>query len=212
MSDGDNATPGRHPRGQPSDDSHRVTRSSQPLPGAAPWERGRGQDDHTPAEQPVAHAPGTNGAITVADLIAKVSGEPHDERPPEPTRHRVPAPPPPPPPPPVRARIAPSRTRSVDREPSTEVIPVLPAHASELPILSVERRAAAHPARIGHGPERPRSKSHRGWRTARVVGRVAAALIAVLALAMTGAAWQWQASKDRSLNKVAALDPNSHDI
>ncbi|MDT5386983.1 MAG: hypothetical protein QOE04_624 [Mycobacterium sp.] len=217
MSDGDNATPGRHPRGQPSDDSHRVTRSSQPLPGAAPWERGRGQDDHTPAEQPVAHSPGTNGAITVADLIAKVSGEPHDERPPEPTRHRVPAPPPPappapPPPPPVRARIAPSRTRSVDREPSTEVIPVLPAHASELPILSVERRAAAHPARIGHGPERPRSKSHRGWRTARVVGRVAAALIAVLALAMTGAAWQWQASKDRSLNKVAALDPNSHDI
>jgi LCP family protein required for cell wall assembly len=215
MSDGDNATPGRHPRGQPSDDSHRVTRSPQPLSGAAPWERGRGQDDHTPAEQPDAHTPGANGAITVADLIAKVSGEPHDERPPEPTRHRVPAPPPPPAPPlppPVQARIAPPRSRSVDREPSTEVIPVLPAHASELPILSVERRAAAHPARIGHGPDRPRSKSHRGWRTARVLGRVAAALIAVLALAMTGAAWQWQASKDRSLNKVAALDPNSHDI
>ena len=213
MSDGDNATPGRHPRGQPSDDSHRLTRSPQPLPGAAPWERGRGQDEHTPAE-PDAHTPGANGAITVADLIAKVSGEPHDERPPEPTRHRVPAPAPPAPPlpPPVRARIAPPRTRSVDREPSTEVIPVLPAHASELPILSVERRAAAHPARIGHGPERPRSKSRRGWRTARVVGRVAAALIAVLALAMTGAAWQWQASKDRSLNKVAALDPNSRDI
>jgi LCP family protein required for cell wall assembly len=45
-----------------------------------------------------------------------------------------------------------------------------------------------------------------------VVGRVAAALIAVLALAMTGAAWQWQATKDNNLNTVAALDPNSRDI
>jgi LCP family protein required for cell wall assembly len=45
-----------------------------------------------------------------------------------------------------------------------------------------------------------------------VMGRVAAALIAVLALALTGAAWQWQASKNNSLNKVAALDPNSRDI
>jgi LCP family protein required for cell wall assembly len=45
-----------------------------------------------------------------------------------------------------------------------------------------------------------------------VFGRVAAALIAVFALASTGAAWQWQASKNHSLNQVAALDPNSHDI
>jgi LCP family protein required for cell wall assembly len=45
-----------------------------------------------------------------------------------------------------------------------------------------------------------------------VMGRVAAALIAILALALTGAAWQWQASKNNSLNKVAALDPNSRDI
>jgi LCP family protein required for cell wall assembly len=217
MSDGDDATPGRHPRGQPSDDGHRFTRSPQPLPGAAPWERGRRHDDH-PTAEPDAHTPGSNGAITVADLIAKVSGEPHDERPPEPTRHhRVSDPPaspasPPPAPPPVRVRIAPARTKTVDHEPSTEVIPVVPAHASELPLLSAERRAPAHPARIGHGPERPRSNSQRNVRAARVVGRVAAALIAVLALAMTGAAWQWQASKDRSLNKVAALDPNSRDI
>ena len=45
-----------------------------------------------------------------------------------------------------------------------------------------------------------------------VVGRVAAALIAVFALAITGAAWQWQSDKNRSLNKVSALDPNSRDI
>ena len=36
--------------------------------------------------------------------------------------------------------------------------------------------------------------------------------IAVLALALTGAAWQWQSSKNNMLNKVAALDPDSRDI
>jgi LCP family protein required for cell wall assembly len=45
-----------------------------------------------------------------------------------------------------------------------------------------------------------------------VAGRAAAALIAVLALAMTGAAWQWQSSKNHMLNTVSALDPNSRDI
>jgi LCP family protein required for cell wall assembly len=34
----------------------------------------------------------------------------------------------------------------------------------------------------------------------------------VLALAMTGGAWQWQSSKNNMLNKVSALDPNSRDI
>jgi LCP family protein required for cell wall assembly len=43
-------------------------------------------------------------------------------------------------------------------------------------------------------------------------GRAAAALIAVVALALTGGAWQWQSSKNNMLNKVSALDPNSHDI
>lgn len=39
------------------------------------------------------------------------------------------------------------------------------------------------------------------------MGRVAAALIAVSALALTGA-WQWQSMKNNSLNKVSALDLN----
>src|SRR6202008_1320242 len=43
-------------------------------------------------------------------------------------------------------------------------------------------------------------------------GRAVAALIAVMALALTGGAWQWQSSKNNMLNKVSALDPNSHDI
>ena len=49
-------------------------------------------------------------------------------------------------------------------------------------------------------------------RTALIVGRVAAALIAVCALAVTGAAWQWQSAKNKLLNTIAALDPNSSDI
>ena len=39
-----------------------------------------------------------------------------------------------------------------------------------------------------------------------------AALIAVLALALTGGAWQWNSSKNNNLNNVAALDPDSRDI
>ena len=45
-----------------------------------------------------------------------------------------------------------------------------------------------------------------------VAGRVAAALIAVSALALTGGAWQWQSSKNNMLNKVSALDLGSRDI
>uniref|UniRef100_UPI0021F2F301 LCP family protein n=1 Tax=Mycolicibacterium fallax TaxID=1793 RepID=UPI0021F2F301 len=45
-----------------------------------------------------------------------------------------------------------------------------------------------------------------------LAGRSLAALFAVLALLLTGSAWQWTASKNQMLNKVAALDPNSLDI
>ena len=37
-------------------------------------------------------------------------------------------------------------------------------------------------------------------------------LIAVSALAVTGAAWQWQSAKNKLLNTIVALDPNSSDI
>ena len=45
-----------------------------------------------------------------------------------------------------------------------------------------------------------------------MAGRAIAALIAVLALAMTGGAWQWQSAKNQMLNRVSALDPDSRDI
>ncbi len=45
-----------------------------------------------------------------------------------------------------------------------------------------------------------------------LAGRSLAALFAVLALAMTGGAWQWQSAKNNMLNRISALDPDSRDI
>ena len=45
-----------------------------------------------------------------------------------------------------------------------------------------------------------------------LAGRAIAALMAVLALVLTGGAWQWTTAKNNLLNNVAALDPNSRDI
>ncbi|MCA2355752.1 LCP family protein [Mycobacterium intracellulare] len=45
-----------------------------------------------------------------------------------------------------------------------------------------------------------------------LAGRSVAALAAVLALVMTGGAWQWSTSKNARLNTINALDPHSDDI
>lgn len=45
-----------------------------------------------------------------------------------------------------------------------------------------------------------------------MMARVAGALVAVCALALTGALWQWQSAKNKLLNTIAALDPHSVDI
>jgi len=210
MSDGDSAAPGRRQRSEPDDPSSGaekpakpvndwITRSTRPTPGAAPWER------HTTASATPAgnHTDG----VTVADLIAKITGTA-----PKPTADPEPRPEPEPEPdePPL---LEASGDVEVVRDPDTTVIPVVPAHASELPDLTDLARDPATPERIdGVTPAPVSALAHRGRHTAVVMGRVAAALIAVLALATTGAAWQWQASKNHSLNKVAALDPNSRDI
>lgn len=60
-----------------------------------------------------------------------------------------------------------------------------------------------------HTPPKPRAR--RSGRLT-VAGRVAAALVAVLALVLTGGAWQWQSAKNNLLNRVSALDPDSRDI
>lgn len=207
--DGDDAVSGRRSSGRSDGpvkpDSLWLTRSVRPTPGAAPWERGRKTEvgESGLGESGAEPAPAGNhtDGVTVADLIAKMSGElPRKPRDPD------------------AARVAPQRdvdeTPGVPAQDDTEIIPVVPAHASELPILTGLPREPAAPEQFGAPvegelvPAGPR----RGRRTAMVIGRAAAALIAVLALAMTGAAWQWQATKNQSLNKVAALDPNSRDI
>ncbi|MCB0947933.1 MAG: LCP family protein [Mycobacterium sp.] len=81
----------------------------------------------------------------------------------------------------------------------TTILPVVAMSSSELPDLA--------------GPPVPRRQSpKRGQRRGVLAGRTAAALIAVLALALTGSAWQWQSSKNNLLNRVSALDPDSRDI
>ncbi|MEW2478333.1 LCP family protein [Mycobacterium sp. NPDC049093] len=83
MSDGDNATPGRRRRApEDSSDNQWITRSREPLPGAAPWER---QDAPSPDDSPLDEPTGSHAdGVTVADLIAKVAGTGYT-----PSRHRL---------------------------------------------------------------------------------------------------------------------------
>src|SRR5882757_2505168 len=205
MSDGDNATPGRPASpdpGGPSGDNQWLTRSARPAPGAAPWERNRSSKAPDESDGNRHDEPSTRhtGALTVADLIAKVSGARPDE---EPTRHRAE------PEPPLPAYSEPHVAAGRDHEPATEVMPPVALYDSEVPILTDARRPARGAIDV---QARTKPAPHRSRHTAMVAGRVAAALIAICALAITGAAWQWQSEKNRSLNKVSALDPNSRDI
>src|SRR5689334_5017670 len=219
MSDGNNATPGR-PRASDLDGDHQwLTRTPRPSRTAAPWERHSGPDPD--AVDPPATGNHTDG-VAVADLIAKITGSvPADLA-------GQPEPEPPPPPQPRRRRqqqrqprqlrlaaIVPSRS-SDPSDPDTEVIPAI-SHADELPDLAALRRARAEriaPKRLGEPAAEPivPPKKPKTRRRVMLAGRSLAALFAVLALAMTGGAWQWQSSKNNMLNRISALDPHSHDI
>jgi LCP family protein required for cell wall assembly len=216
LSDGDNATPGppRLPGSPDPGDNQWLTRSPRPSPGAAPWER-NGTSESEDVEKPSPAGNHTDG-VTVADLIAKVHGDssvPEELRrarsEPEAPRS-APVPPPAP-----RTEVIPAVWQPVAADPEnadTEVIPVVSMPSSDRPDLARRRRAdRVPPSRIGTGKlttgDKPRKR-----RMAMLACRAAAALIAVLALALTGGAWQWQSSKNNMLNKVSALDPNSRDI
>jgi LCP family protein required for cell wall assembly len=217
MSDGENATPGLPGRHGPPDtggDNQWLTRSPRPSPGAAPWERS-GNSDSEDVEKGAQTGSHTDG-VTVADLIAKLHGAasvPEELRRPRPEPEpRVPPPAPPAPPAPPTEVIEAVGADSED--PVTEVIPVVAGYISEVPDLAaLRRRGRVQPSRVGRGRSSEQSKPRRGRRSKTVVaGRVAAALIAVSALALTGGAWQWQSSKNNMLNKVSALDLGSRDI
>ena len=216
MSDGDNATPGQD--GAPDDRGDGRPTRGYPASARAPWERvpvpqpgAQQPEDGAPRPPSGSHSEG----VAVADLIAKVTGA---------------------------SEINPVTRRSVDVtapvDDATVPIPV----ADEIPDLAALARARrphvapAYPPPPGPpGPPPPASApppppsaalpgppsppaglapaaAPRRRRPALIVGRFATALIAVLALAITGAAWQWQSAKNRLLNTVAALDPNSSDI
>ena len=125
--------------------------------------------------------------IAVSDLIAKLTGD---------------------------GQIRPSTRRSADRPPGgdpdrTNPLPVAPrAEIPDLGALAGDSRRPATDPYPGNG-RAPRTPSRR---RAAVAARVAVSLIAVCALAVTGAAWQWQSAKNKLLNTIAALDPNSTDI
>ena len=217
MSDGDNATPGLPGQPGPPDtggDNQWLTRSPRPSPAAAPWERS-GNSDSEDVEKGAQTGSHTDG-VTVADLIAKVHGAasvPEELRRPrhEPEPRVPPAAPPAPPAPPTEVIEA---VGADSEDPVTEVIPVVAGYISEVPDLAaLRRRGRVQPSRVGRGRSSEQSKPRRGRRSKTVVaGRVAAALIAVSALALTGGAWQWQSSKNNMLNKVSALDLGSRDI
>lgn len=178
MSDGGNATPGQH---RAPDAGERVTRTPRSAAGAAPWER------VPPAAPPSGNH--TNG-VTVADLIAKVSGS---QPPLEPKRHRA---------------EAAEHDHSSDL---TEPIPVVTvAYADEVPDLGALSEARDLFV-ADEAPSQPKKAKSRK-KPVLLAGRFAAALFAVSALLLTGGAWQWQSNKNELLRNVAALDTNSRDI
>jgi LCP family protein required for cell wall assembly len=182
-------------------------RSRRSLDSEAFWIMGDGENatpgprdaaDRAPRERLPQSGPGsrrTSGnhteGVAVADLIAKITGD---------------------------QRINPVNRRSADVS-AAESDPTVPLPVSaapeELPDLAALARAhrplAAHrnPVAALPGVSRPATTRRR---PALLAGRALAALIAVCALALTGAAWQWQSAKNKLLNTIAALDPNSSDI
>lgn len=186
MSDGENATPDQSGVPGPRGDG----RTPYPASARPPWERvpsgGRKRGD------PGNHTEG----VAVADLIAKVTGD---------------------------RTVNPVTRRSVDVRPPAEdaTMPIaVPDEIPDLAALAYGRRppaAGAHPPlppppRRPPPPAAPDQAPKRRRRPALMLGRITTALIAVCALAITGAAWQWQSAKNKLLNTIAALDPNSSDI
>lgn len=215
-------------------DATRGRRTPPPALGAAPWERfAQPPSDHgvhrwlaepaaderiepvesvePPVDETEKAGCHTDGGLTVADLIAKV-GAPSTARP---SHHRAEP----------DAEIPESGPDlPVDLQ-ETQVIET-PAYLleplPELPDLEAAEYAdydefEPDEAEAGPAPEpgsekrEPKAKRRRR-RPILVAARSMAAFSAVLALALTGGAWQWSASKNNRLNIVNALDPNSSDV
>ncbi|MCV7230624.1 LCP family protein [Mycolicibacterium komossense] len=224
MSDGDNATPGHHREPQPDGVNQWLTKPGRPEPAAAPWERLKTSPSFSPAaesapERPAAPSGQHTGGITVADLIAKITGDI-----PESLQRAT-----------QESEAAPARDWPDDAaglagdaaDPPT--IPTPSAYASEIPDLAelARRRGVeettllpavidlALPARIGDtddASDTPPPGHPKRRRALMFAGRSVVALIAIVALVLTGGAWKWTSQKNNNLKNVAALDLNSRDI
>jgi LCP family protein required for cell wall assembly len=204
-----------------SDGKHDATLDHRRASGATPWERfwAPSPDDGAhrwQTEPPVKHQEGdtekggshTDGAVSVADLIAKI-GAPTADRP---SHHRVAD---------EADEAAPHAEPREDApdlpidQQDTQVIDT-PAYwlerASELPDLDPADYPNDDADRRTSPPQDPAPKAKRGRRPMLLAARSLAALFAVLALALTGGAWQWSTSKNNRLNTINALDPQSRDI
>jgi LCP family protein required for cell wall assembly len=171
------------------------TRTPRPAPAAAPWERGKFQPDN---EVDAAEAGSGNhtAGIPVADLFARLTGE-------------------------IPAILLQGDTEAEPRKPAhgwpedvdPPTVPVPSAYADDFPDLTspVEPQADASTAVRLRSPDAGPGAGKRHPR-AMLAGRAVAAIMAVLALVLTGGAWQWTAAKNSRLNYVAALDPTSRDI
>jgi len=152
-------------------------------------------ENATPGQHGGDAASGPSGhhteGVAVADLIAKITGD---------------------------RQVSPVTRRSADAQAPSDADVTVPlpmaAIGDEMPDLAGLARArrplAANPNPLA--AKTTRTTPDRLHRRALVAARTAAVLIAVSALAVTGAAWQWQSAKNKLLNTIAALDPNSSDI
>ncbi|TAM65506.1 LCP family protein [Mycobacterium sp.] len=230
MSDGENDATrnGRHAPGE----AHAQPIPARPSPtlSAAPWERffepppddglHRWQPEAAikpaqPQEDDADHA-GSHGSggVSVADLIAKIGA------PDRPIHHRA-APEVGPAEPEVPEFELPESSQPEPEPPlelqKTQVIDDL-AYSFDAAWKLRQLMAADYP-----NDDEPDDQPSDAFDTAAdkpkhrrrpmlLAARSVAALAAVLALVMTGGAWQWSTSKNARLNTVNALDPHSDDI
>jgi LCP family protein required for cell wall assembly len=182
------------------------------------------------AEHPETSGYHGNNGLTVAELIAKVGGANTDR----PTRHRLaleierpdPA---------LHEPDDVTDDPDDDDDDDADVARTSSAYVAQLPDLEIalhpqrtEGRTdseettappkASDPASLSWLVEDPDAaegtlaESGRRRRVMLMAGRSVAALIAALALVLTGGAWQWSTLKNKQLNTVSALDPQSQDV
>jgi LCP family protein required for cell wall assembly len=204
---------------------------------AAPWER-FGSSSHRVAVAPRWSPPSTSpepsddagdgvesggchtdGGLTVAELIAKIGGSTATR----PSRHRAD----PDPEPESDPELLTDKPDDYDAYAMADASRVYAfagaADVAQTAVLpKTPRRTRPAPPIDEPAPEEildepaaqdiGKQKSHRRRHALMLFGRLSAAAIAAAALALTGGAWQWSASKNHRLNTISALDPQSRDI